>query len=98
MQDGARLDIVMNRFFRGEGQSMYLLIFVFSIHFLHVMLLVPCLPVIRSMKMSRREPMAKIVYSLYLENILSLPMDRRFKNLNMLHIPLRSCLQLRPGT
>ena len=56
VQDGARLDIVMNGF-GGEGQNMYLLMFAFSIHLLHPMLPVLCLRAIGSMKTSRRELM-----------------------------------------
>ena len=58
IQDGARLDIVMNGFW-GEGQSMPLLMSVFLIHLLHPMLPVPCLLAIRSMKTSRKELMDK---------------------------------------
>ena len=52
VQDGARLDIVMNGFW-GEGQSMPLSMFVFLIDLLHLMLPVHCMLVIRSIKTSR---------------------------------------------
>ena len=56
VQDGARLDIAMNGFW-GGGQSVHLLMFVFSTHLLHQMLPVLYLLVIRSMKTSRKERM-----------------------------------------
>ena len=54
VQDGARLDIVMNGFW-GEDQSVLLLMSVFLIHLLHLMLPVPYLLVIRSTRTSRKE-------------------------------------------
>ena len=58
VQDGARLDIVMNGFW-GGGQSVRLLMSVFLILLLHQMLPVPCQLAIRSMKTQRREHMVK---------------------------------------
>ena len=58
VQDGARLDIVMNGFW-GGGQSVRLLMSVFLILLLHQMLPVPCQLAIRSMRTQRRELMVK---------------------------------------
>ena len=54
VQDGARLDTVMNGFC-GGGQSVPLLMSVFLIHLLHLILPVPYLLVIRSVRTSRKE-------------------------------------------
>ena len=58
VQDGARLNIVMNGF-GGEGQCMPLLMSVFLIHLHHPLLPVNYLLAIRSMKTSRKELMDK---------------------------------------
>ena len=58
VQDGARLDIVMNGFW-GGGQSVRLSMSVFLILLLHQMLPVPCQLAIRSMRIQRRELMVK---------------------------------------